>query len=129
MSITRKKSKWWSAADIRKIKEIMKIAEEEGLGRTVGLVRAADHFGVTRNAISIKLGRIQRGERSSHLNKPTTKIPITRKAVVPKQSQTVNDVPSPGTKISLSINILSQKVPKIDKIIVDFDNKSITYTY
>ena len=31
--ITKKKSKWWSATDIRKIKAIMKIAEEEGLGR------------------------------------------------------------------------------------------------
>jgi hypothetical protein len=129
MSITKRKSKWWSAADIRKIKAIIKTAEEEGLERGVGLVRAADHFGVTRNAIVIKLGRLERGIKSSKLNRKTIKIPITRKAVVPKQSQTVNDVPSPGTKISLSINILSQKVPKIDKIIVDFDNKSITYTY
>ena len=85
--ITKKKSKWWSATDIRKIKAIMKIAEEEGLGRTVGLVRAADHFGVTRNAISIKLGRMQRGERSSHLNKPTTKIPIVKKQVIKEEEK------------------------------------------
>jgi len=86
MSITKKKSKWWSATDIRKIKAIMKTAEEEGLGRTVGLVRAADHFGVTRNAIVIKLGRLERGIKSSHLNRPTVKVPIVKKQVIKEET-------------------------------------------
>lgn len=109
MSITKKKSKWWSATDIRKIKAIMKIAEEEGLGRTVGLVRAADHFGVTRNAISIKLGRIQRGERSSHLNKPTTKIPIVKKKVIKEETVIAKNVLSLDIK-DIRLDLSSKKI-------------------
>jgi hypothetical protein len=109
MSITKKKSKWWSATDIRKIKAIMKIAEEEGLGRTVGLVRAADHFGVTRNAISIKLGRIQRGERSSHLNKPTTKIPIVKKQVIKEETVIAKNVLSLDIK-DIRLDLSSKKI-------------------
>ena len=107
--ITKKKSKWWSATDIRKIKAIMKIAEEEGLGRTVGLVRAADHFGVTRNAISIKLGRIQRGERSSHLNKPTTKIPIVKKQVIKEETVIAKNVLSLDIK-DIRLDLSSKKI-------------------
>ena len=109
MSITKRKSKWWSAADIRKIKAIMKIAEEEGLGRTVGLVRAADHFGVTRNAISIKLGRIQRGERSSHLNKLTTKIPIVKKQVIKEETVIAKNVLSLDIK-DIRLDLSSKKI-------------------
>ena len=107
--ITKKKSKWWSATDIRKIKAIMKIAEEEGLGRTVGLVRAADHFGVTRNAISIKLGRMQRGERSSHLNKPTTKIPIVKKQVIKEETVIAKNVLSLDIK-DIRLDLSSKKI-------------------
>ena len=109
MSITKRKSKWWSATDIRKIKAIMKIAQEEGLGRTVGLVRAADHFGVTRNAISIKLGRIQRGERSSHLNKPTTKIPIVKKQVIKEETVIAKNVLSLDIK-DIRLDLSSKKI-------------------
>jgi len=109
MSITRKKSKWWSAADIRKIKAIMKIAEQEGLERGVGLVRAADHFGVTRNAISIKLGRIQRGERSSHLNKPTTKIPIVKKQVIKEETVVAKNVLSLDIK-DIKVDLSTKKI-------------------
>ena len=107
--ITKRKSKWWSATDIRKIKAIMKIAQEEGLGRTVGLVRAADHFGVTRNAISIKLGRIQRGERSSHLNKPTTKIPIVKKQVIKEETVIAKNVLSLDIK-DIRLDLSSKKI-------------------
>jgi hypothetical protein len=124
--ITKRKSKWWSAADIRKIKAIMKTAEDEGLGRTVGLVRAADHFGVTRNAISIKLGRIQRGEKSSHLNKLTTKIPVVRKAKV-NHSPVVDEPKS--NKIIIPVELLINASAKVKKVIIDFDNRSIAYTY
>jgi hypothetical protein len=109
MSITRKKSKWWSAADIRKIKAIMKIAEQEGLERGVGLVRAADHFGVTRNAISIKLGRIQRGERSSHLNKPTTKVPIVKKQVIKEETVVAKNVLSLDIK-DIKVDLSTKKI-------------------
>lgn len=109
MSIKKKKSKWWSATDIRKIKAIMKIAEEEGLGRTVGLVRAADHFGVTRNAISIKLGRIQRGEKSSHLNKLTTKIPIVKKQVIKEETVIAKNVLSLDIK-DIRLDLSSKKI-------------------
>lgn len=87
----------------------MKIAEEEGLGRTVGLVRAADHFGVTRNAISIKLGRIQRGERSSHLNKPTTKIPIVKKQVIKEETVIAKNVLSLDIK-DIRLDLSSKKI-------------------
>jgi hypothetical protein len=109
MSITRKKSKWWSAVDIRKIKAIMKTAEQEGLERGVGLVRAADHFGVTRNAISIKLGRIQRGERSSHLNKPTTKIPIVKKQVIKEETVVAKNVLSLDIK-DIKVDLSTKKI-------------------
>lgn len=87
----------------------MKIAQEEGLGRTVGLVRAADHFGVTRNAISIKLGRIQRGERSSHLNKPTTKIPIVKKQVIKEETVIAKNVLSLDIK-DIRLDLSSKKI-------------------
>jgi hypothetical protein len=119
--MAKKKSKWWSATDIRKIKAIMKIAEDEGLGRTVGLVRAADHFGVTRNAISIKLGRIQRGEKSSHLNKPTTKIPITRKAVQKPmvRKSKIEETTSVSTGNTISLDIKDVKLDlKNGKIVI-----------
>jgi hypothetical protein len=109
MKTNKKKSKWWSAADIRKIKAIMKTAEQEGLERGVGLVRAADHFGVTRNAISIKLGRIQRGERSSHLNKPTTKIPIVKKQVIKEETVVAKNVLSLDIK-DIKVDLSTKKI-------------------
>lgn len=109
MSITKRKSKWWSAADIRKIKAIIKGAEEDGLGRTVGLLRAADHFGVSRNAITIKLGRLQRGERSSHLNKPTTKVPIVKKQVIKEETVIAKNVLSLDIK-DIKLDLSSKKI-------------------
>ena len=109
MKTNKKKSKWWSAADIRKIKAIMKTAEQEWLERGVGLVRAADHFGVTRNAISIKLGRIQRGERSSHLNKPTTKIPIVKKQVIKEETVVAKNVLSLDIK-DIKVDLSTKKI-------------------
>ncbi len=87
----------------------MKIAEQEGLERGVGLVRAADHFGVTRNAISIKLGRIQRGERSSHLNKPTTKIPIVKKQVIKEETVVAKNVLSLDIK-DIKVDLSTKKI-------------------
>lgn len=126
MSITKRKSKWWSAADIRKIKTIIKSAEDEGLGRTVGLLRAADHFGVSRNAITIKLGRLERGIKSSHLNKPTTKIPVVRKEKV-DHSPVVGEPKS--NKIIIPVEFLINATARVKKVIIDFDNRSIAYTY
>ena len=124
--ITKKKSKWWSAADIRKIKAIMKTAEEEGLERGVGLVRAADHFGVTRNAIVIKLGRLEKGIKSNHLNRPTSKVPVVRKAKV-NHSPVVDEPKS--NKIIIPVELLINASAKVKKVIIDFDNRSIAYTY
>lgn len=107
--ITRRKSKWWSAADIRKIKVIIKTAEDEGLGRTVGLLRAADHFGVSRNAITIKLGRLKRGERLSHLNKPTTKIPVVKKQVIKEETVIGKNVLSLDIK-DIKLDLSSKKI-------------------
>ena len=126
MSITKRKSKWWSAADIRKIKAIIKTAEEEGLERGVGLVRAADHFGVSRNAISIKLGRLERGIKSNHLNRPTSKVPIVRKEKV-DHSPVVDE--SKSNKIIIPVELLINASAKVKKVIIDFDNRSIAYTY
>ena len=109
MSITKRKSKWWSAADIRKIKTIIKCAEDEGLGRTVGLLRAADHFGVSRNAITIKLGRLQRGIKSSHLNKPTTKVPIVKKQVIKEETVIAKNVLSLDIK-DIKLDLSSKKI-------------------
>jgi hypothetical protein len=109
MKTNKRKSKWWSAADIRKIKSIMKTAEQEGLERAVGLVRAADHFGVTRNAIVIKLGRIQRGERSSHLNKPTTKVPIVKKPAMKEETVVAKNVLSLDIK-DIKVDLSTKKI-------------------
>lgn len=124
--MAKKKSKWWSAADIRKIKAIIKTAEEEGLERGVGLVRAADHFGVSRNAISIKLGRLERGIKSNHLNRPTSKVPIVRKEKV-DHSPVVDE--SKSNKIIIPVELLINASAKVKKVIIDFDNRSIAYTY
>lgn len=124
--MAKKKSKWWSAADIRKIKAIIKTAEEEGLERGVGLVRAADHFGVSRNAISIKLGRLERGIKSNHLNRPTSKVPIVRKEKV-DHSPVVDE--SKSNKIIIPVELLINTTAKVKKVIIDFDNRSIAYTY
>jgi hypothetical protein len=126
MSITRKKSKWWSAADIRKIKAIIKEAEDQGFGRSVGLNYAAEHFGVTRNAIVIKLGRLEKGIKSNHLNRPTSKVPIVRKEKV--DHSPVVDEPK-SNKIIIPVELLINTTAKVKKVIIDFDNRSIAYTY
>jgi len=63
--------------DIRTIKDFIKTAEEVGGSQTSGLKNAAQHFGVTYNAISIRCGRYNRGKQVNQLK--TTKIPVVRK--------------------------------------------------
>ena len=109
MSITKKKSKWWSAADIRKIKAIMKIAEQEGLTMSDGINKAAAHFGVTRNAVVIKLGRLAKGIKSNHLNRSTTKIPIVKKQVIKEETVIAKNVLSLDIK-DIRLDLSSKKI-------------------
>jgi hypothetical protein len=107
--ITKKKSKWWSAADIRKIKAIMKTAEQEGLTMSDGINKAAEHFGVTRNAVVIKLGRLAKGIKSNHLNRPTTKVPIVKKQVIKEETVIAKNVLSLDIK-DIRLDLSSKKI-------------------
>lgn len=106
---TKRKSKWWSAADIRKIKAIIKASEDQGFSRSVGLNTAAQHFGVTRNAITIKLGRLERGIKSSHLNRPTSKVPIVKKQVIKEETVIAKNVLSLDIK-DIKLDLSSKKI-------------------
>lgn len=124
--MAKRKSKWWSKSDINKIREIIKTAEETGLTRSQGIDKAAEHFAVTRNAIVIKLGRIDRSIKISKLNRPTTKIPIVRKAKA-NHSPAVDEPKS--NKIIIPVEFLINATARVKKVIIDFDNRSIAYTY
>lgn len=107
--ITRRKSKWWSASDIRKIRAIIKASEDQGFGRSVGLNRAAEHFGVSRNAIVIKLGRLERGIKSNYLNRPTSKVPVVKKKVIKEETVIAKNVLSLDIK-DIKVDLSSKKI-------------------
>ena len=109
---SKPRSKKWSNSDIRKIKAFIKAAEEVGLTRHHGVNRAAEYFGVTKNAVRIRLGRFERNQKVSLLNRSTVKIPVERKQVATEQTVTKN---------VLSLDIKDIKL--------DISNKKIIIVY
>lgn len=109
---SKPRSKKWSISDIRKIKAFIKAAEDVGLTRSHGINRAAEYFNVTRNAVVIRLGRSERNQKVSLLNRSTVKIPVERKQVAPVETVTKN---------VLSLDIKDIKV--------DISNKKIIIVY
>ena len=101
------RSKRWSLGDIRKIKAFIKAAEEVGLTRSHGINRAAEYFGVTRNAVVIRLGRTERNQKVSLLDRPTVKIPVERKQVV--KEETAKNVLSLDIK-DIKVDLSTKKI-------------------
>ena len=143
------KSKRWSLKDIETIKKYVKQALAEGKTEREGLQEAAKHFGLTSNAVFIRWLRLRKGEHIKRLKKNTTKIPMKRrksrsdkgkkrgpygaiKAKVdnsPIANALAKRLVSESNRIVLPIDMLSVVVPKVTNVVVDFDAKSITYTY
>ena len=73
----KKNSKRWSMKDIRTITKFIKEAVDNGGSEEQGKIAAAQHFGITINAIRIRYGRYLRGLQVPKKN--TTKVPIKRK--------------------------------------------------
>jgi hypothetical protein len=107
MTTNKRKSKKWSISDIRKIKAFIKAAEEVGLTRSHGINRAAEYFGVTRNAVVIRLGRTERNQKVSLLDRPTVKVPVERKQVV--KEETAKNVLSLDIK-DIKVDLSTKKI-------------------
>jgi len=109
MTTNKRKSKKWSISDIRKIKAFIKAAEEVGLTRSHGINRAAEYFGVTRNAVVIRLGRTERNQKVSLLDRPTVKVPVERKQVVKEETVVAKNVLSLDIK-DIKVDLSTKKI-------------------
>jgi len=138
--MTKKNSKRWSMKDIRTIKDFIKTAEEAGGSQTSGLKNAAQHFGVTFNAISIRWGRYNRGKQVNQLK--TTKIPVVRKKrkYTKRKLQTIQTSAVKEVEGFLQDQAMTKELRKmvidlmntsghIKGVSVDLSNKSFTVIY
>lgn len=140
--MAQKKSKRWSIADIRTIKKFVLDAKNAGMDGHDGLKEAAKHFGITLNAVRIRYGRFIKGKQVANLKKNTTKEPMERKTRKYTKRTSAKPRPNPelvktlanhlikeSNKLVFPLGLLAAHVPKITAITVDFDTRSITYTY
>jgi hypothetical protein len=142
---TKKTSRLWSINELKKMAEIVELTIMSGKSKGDALQEAADYFGVTKNAVNIRHLRYKRGQSLTRVKRNTIKKPTKGIKRGPykkkKKSLTFKEDKSPvvaalakrtvaeSNRIVLPISFLSVSVPKIEAIIVDFDARSITYTY
>lgn len=144
-----KHSKRWSLKDIKTIEEHVNTAIAAGKTERDGLVDAAKHFGLTLNALHLRWGRWKKGEHSKRLKKNTTKIPMKRKKSRsdkgkkrgPRKAIKAKVIDNPianalakrlvseSNRVVLSTTQLFAGVPRVNEVIIDFANKSVTFTY
>jgi hypothetical protein len=130
-----KNSKRWSMKDIKTIEKFIKDATDAGQVKEEGIKLAAKHFGVTINALRIRYGRYCKGKQVAGLKKNTTKVPMKRKKRKYTKRAGMKPGPKPkhliaeSNKLVFPLALLACHVPKITAITVDFDTRSVTYTY
>jgi len=131
------KSKRWSLKDIKVIEDYVKKATAEGKTEREGLIQASKHFGLTLNAIHLRWKRWKKGEHNKRLKKNTTKIPMKRrkKSIKFKEDKSpaaealAKRIVAESNRVVLSTVQLFVGVPRVKEVIIDFTNKSVTYTY
>lgn len=145
--MAKRKSVRWSLKDIKKIEEFVKNAVALGGTEKDGLIDAAKHFGVTKNAVQCRLWKYKRGLSTGGLKQKTTKKAFKRKPYgkrgpyKKRKSLKFKEDKSPlaaalakrlvaeSNRLVFPVSLLSMQVPKIKELVVDFDARSITYTY
>jgi hypothetical protein len=116
-----KDSKRWSKKDIMIIKNFIKEAKDAGKSVHSGMQAAADHFGLTRNAIYCRWKRYIRGEHLTQLKKNTTKVPVIKRKYT-RKSTTI-----PAVQASQSSG--RSMTFKITNVQVDLNKGEITVSY
>jgi hypothetical protein len=105
--MSKKKSKWWSESDIKVINQFIDEAKKNQEVLWNGVIKAAEHFNVSPQAVYLRYMKAKKGVNMSFLKRNTTKVPVTRKAVQkpvvrkPKIEETTSV--STGNTISLDI--------------------------
>lgn len=123
--MAKRKSVRWSLKDIKKIEEFVKNAVALGGTEKDGLIDAAKHFGVTRNAVQCRLWKYKHGLSTGGLKQRTTKKALKRKPYgkrgpYKKRFNPKNIVPEPSGR---SITI------KIKDVRIDLKKGTITILY
>lgn len=119
--MAKKKSKWWSQADIRIINKFIDEAKAANQPIKTGLVKAAEYFNVSEQAVYLRYMKTKRGVNMSFLNRNTTKVPVTRTAVSkPKvEKPVIQETTTVSTGNTLSLDIKDVKLDlKNGKIII-----------
>ena len=101
--MAKKKSKWWSKADIQVIYEFVNKAQTENRSIYDGCKDAAEHFGVTVSAVYQRYLKCEKHIHMKGLNRKTTKVPVVRKSAKTKSGAEESQVVSTGNTISLDI--------------------------
>ena len=105
--MAKRKSKWWSEADLRIINQFIDEAKKNQEVMWNGVIKAAEHFNVSPQAVYLRYRKAEMGVNMSFLKRNTTKVPLTRKVVEnpvvrkPKIEETTSV--STGNTISLDI--------------------------
>lgn len=151
---TKKKSRLWSLKEIKKVADIVESAIASGKDKRTAYDEAATYFGVTRNAIHIRYGRYMKGESMTRVKRNTTKTStkgVIRGPYKKKRKYTRRNGVKPGPKpkmnyspvikalskriidesnrIVLPIALLGAAIPRVMAVTIDFDTRSVTYTY
>lgn len=123
MQGTKKKSKRWSMKDIKQIKSLIDAAKAAGNDEHAGLKAAAQYFGVTLNAVTLRWGRFKKGVATKTLKRSTTKEPMVRK----KRKYTKRKLQAIQTSAVQEVESFSQKqsmTRELRKMVIDLMNTS-----
>ncbi|TXG80325.1 MAG: hypothetical protein E6R13_08335 [Spirochaetes bacterium] len=129
---TKKTSRLWSMKELKKMAEIVQLAVNSGKSKGDALQEAADYFGVTRNAIHVRYLRYKKGQSLPRVKRNTIKKPTKgmKRGPYKKRKLKINPIlEDADKKLVFPISLLTAHQPKIKELIVDFDNRAITYTY
>jgi len=119
--MAKKKSKWWSQADIKIINQFIDEAKKNQEIMWNGVTKAAEHFNVSPQAVYLRYMKTKRGLNMSFLQRNTTKVPVTRTAVSkPKvEKPVIQETTTVSTGNTLSLDIKDVKLDlKNGKIII-----------
>ena len=117
------KSKKWSMKDIKTIQRVIKHGLATGKSEKECLQSAADYFGITLNAITLRWKRWKKGEHMETLTRGTTKIPLVRK----KRNYTKRKIAEIQTKAVEEVTDFQQKqamTRELRKMVIDLMNTS-----
>ena len=137
-----KNSKRWSEKDLKLVHKMMLEGAEKGLTKYQAKQEVGKHFGVTALAIDVRYNRWLKGMKGTSKN--TNKVPVKRKygkrGKYNKKAKTaVKETPVVKTRakrsdpessnLLFSLGLLNAHKPQIKDITINFDARTITYTF